>query len=76
MTEEFPTGALNECWEKNMAYVIFNYGLDVEAIRKTYAKNNWDARGLLGWIKKVEAGEINNLILQNFKIGLKNTSPI
>jgi len=58
LTEKFPEGSINKTLEKNFALWIINNKLDFSQIKKMYAANNWKVGGLLGWIKKVNAGEI------------------
>ncbi len=64
LNEKLPEGQLNKILEKNFAVYIVQNKLDIEAIKKKYASQGWKVGGLLGWIKKVNKGE-----LKNFNIG-------
>lgn len=58
LSEKFPEGSLNKVLEKNLAIYILKNKIDVEAIKEKYKVQKWSAGGLLGWIKKVQEGEI------------------
>lgn len=60
LTEEFPTGQINKTLEKNFAIYICQNRLNIEDIKGVYSKNKWSYHGLVGWIKKVNYGELKN----------------
>lgn len=60
LSEQFPTGKINETLEKNFAIWLCHNNINVDGIREKYKEQNWKAGGLLGWIKKVGEGEIVN----------------
>jgi len=55
---EFPPGAINRTLEKNFAIYIIQNNLDLEQIKERYTAQGRSVAPLLGWIKKVNAGEI------------------
>ena len=61
MTEQFPEGSINKTLEKNFAVYIIQNELPIEQIKAKYSSQGWAVGGLLGWIKKVLAGEIKEL---------------
>ena len=64
LTEKLPEGDLNTTLEKNFAIYILAKKIDIEQIKVKYAVQRWNVAPLLGWVKKVNAGEI-----QNFNVG-------
>lgn len=58
LTIELPTGSINKTLEKNFAIYILKNNLNLNEIKTKYISQGWKVGGLLGWIKKVQAGEI------------------
>lgn len=58
LSTKFPEGAINLILEKNFAVWIMQNKLDIKIIREKYKSQNWSVGGLLGWLRKVESGEI------------------
>lgn len=65
---EFPTGEINTTLEKNFAVYIYQNQIDVQVIKEKYNQHGWNIGGLLGWLKKVNAGEITSFNLNELLI--------
>lgn len=58
LKEKLPEGQINEKLEKNFAIYIVQNKLDISKIKEKYVAQGWSPNALLGWIKKVIAGDI------------------
>ena len=58
LSEEFPKGSINQSLEKNFAVYVVQNKLNINQIKKKYQAQGWSPNALLGWIKKVNGGEI------------------
>lgn len=58
LNTKFPDGDINNTLEKNFAIYIIQNKLNIEQIKEKYKEQGWKVGGLLGWIKKVNAGDI------------------
>ena len=58
LNEKLPEGSINKTLEKNFAVYIIRNRLNLEEIKEKYKTQKWNIRALLGWIKKVNLGEI------------------
>ena len=58
LTTPFPEGSINKVLEKNFAIYIIQNNLDIETIKQKYLSQGWKVGALLGWVKKVQAGDI------------------
>lgn len=61
LNEIFPEGSINNTLEKNFAVYIIQNNISLDPIKEKYKSQGWQIGGLLGWIKKVNAGEIKEL---------------
>ena len=60
LTEDFPAGDINDSLEKNFAIWIIQNEIDLEQVKQQYQKHNWRFNSLLGWLRKVNSGQILN----------------
>ncbi len=58
LTEKFPEGGINKVLEKNFAIWICQNNVNIDDVKAKYKDQKWNAGSLLGWVKKVNAGEI------------------
>jgi len=58
LTTRFPEGQINSILEKNFAVWIVQHQLDIKTVKEKYHAQNWNVGALLGWLRKVEKGEI------------------
>mgnify|MGYP001574006118 CR=1 FL=1 len=68
LNEKFPEKKINKVLEKNFAIYICQNNLDITLIKQKYLEQNWKIDGLLGWIKKVQSGELHNLNINEMLI--------
>lgn len=61
---QFPEGQINQVLEKNFAIYICQNNIPLESIQGRYKSQNWDVKGLLGWVKKVQTGELKTFNLK------------
>lgn len=61
LNEKLPEGQINQKLEKNFAIYIVQNKLDINQIKEKYQAQGWAINALLGWIKKVNAGDITEI---------------
>ena len=75
LNEKLPEGSINKTLEKNFAVYIISNKLDINQIKEKYKAQGWNIGALLGWIKKVNAGEITEFNIAELMVWCQNFKP-